>query len=450
MTTEFDAASKLCQGEVPRKTVVAERWKLLRDALRGKPVNRKATFAGYDMIPSRRLQQGQELTKELRKNLLLLNSASCEGTTDDLRARLVDMLETSLLSLLALDTKLDSKGSQAANYELSIPTLQEFNIKAVDLAFISDELCRRCELDTCRVARDDSIDEQPPKLRVEITTCNKNRFLIRRYDWQHDDSESYLLVRERSPEQVISLAELTSHHRDHEIDNTGNVCVWDCEKTLLWALLSSSNQTYGRAIELGAGMAGLVALGLAAAKRASHVIVTDGNPGSLQSNRTHVRLMEALKPLECIIDPQLLPWALGVTEESNGFRELQSNPADISVVSDCTHFERYHGHLLWTLIQCTAVGGHIWMCHPDRGRTLERFLDVVRLFVGDAAEEMGLLSLQEISFPELVEKHQQLTQNDMHYRPNVHQPRIFSLCKLREASEKDRSRIIHHMATRVL
>eukprot|EP00977_Amphora_coffeiformis_P017471 scaffold5731_cov126-Amphora_coffeaeformis.AAC.2 len=326
------------------------------------------------------------------------------------------------------------------------------------MAFISVEICRRCEFEKCRVVEGEdscSLERQPRnKLRVEITTSHKNRFLIRQYQWQQtiNDASNHdvLLVREKSPEQVISLAELTSHHRGHEIDNTGNVCVWDCEKTLLWALLSSSssNQSYDRVLELGAGMAGLVALGLGAAKRASHLTVTDGNPGSLQSNRTHVRLMEAVKPLVCTVDTHLLPWALEITEEADVFRELQMKPANISVVSDCTHFERYHGHLLWTMVQCTAVGGCIWMCHPNRGKTLERFLDVVRQFVEDAAEAASLLSLHEMSFPELDEKHQQLTKNNPHYRPNVHRPRIFSLTKLREASENDRSRIIRHMATR--
>jgi len=455
-----------------RKAVVDKRWKLLRDALRGKPVNRQATFVGYEMICSRRLQQHDEsIRRDIQQNLLILSFKSEEGTVENFPEKLVNALETSLLGLLSLDVKQlhDCKGSRSIScHEFLIPKCHKLDLTSDNMTFISDELCRRCNLDTCRVTDDkDSsstaiINEQPHNiLRVEISTSNRNRFLIRLYEWPkvitNDTSHNeYLLIRERSPEQVITLSEMTSHQRDHGIDNTGNVCVWDCEKTLLWALLSSSSpssssydQTYGRVLELGAGMAGLVALGLGAAKRASHVIVTDGNPGSLQSNRTHVRLMEASKPIQCTVDIQLLPWALQVAEETDIFRELQSKPANITVVSDCTHFERYHGHLLWTLIQCTTVGGHIWMCHPNRGKTLERFLDVIRQLVKDNEPEANdLLSLHEMSFPELDEKYQLLTKNDPHYCPNVHRPRIFYLSKLREASENDRSRIIQHMATR--
>eukprot|EP00977_Amphora_coffeiformis_P010730 scaffold2512_cov164-Amphora_coffeaeformis.AAC.15 len=200
-------------NDLSRKAVVDGRWKLLRDALRGKPVNRQAAFVGYDMIASRRLQQDEELTKGLRQNLLILNSipsSTSEGTMEDFRTKLVDALETSLLGLLSLDTEMqDSKGSQSTGYEFSIPNYPELNVKADDMAFISVEICRRCEFETCRVVEGEdscSLEKQPRnKLRVEITTSHKNRFLIRQYQWQQtiNDASNHdvLLVREKSPEQ---------------------------------------------------------------------------------------------------------------------------------------------------------------------------------------------------------------------------------------------------------
>ena len=94
------------------------------------------------------------------------------------------------------------------------------------------------------------------------------------------------------------------------------------------------------------------------------------------------------------------------------------------------------------------------MCHPNRGNTLERFLDIVRLFVpndndSSRLRQSPLLSLQEVTFSELDAKHHQLLESkDPHYRPNVHRPRIFCISQLRDATEHDRQLIIQHMATR--
>lgn len=462
-----------------RKAVVAGRWRLLRDALKGKPISRKPAFGGYEMIAAQRLTASDEYYETLKEKLQSIVLMTAEEAEMSYQLLLVDALETSLLGLHAvlLDDDRHSNGlllERNHRFTIIVTTQNSADLKSLNLQAMSRDLCQRCEFDTCTMRWEDEKDAssiadntKPHILHISVTISNRNRFLVQRYTL----GDAFLLVRERSPEQVLSMAELTSHRRGHAIDNTGNVCVWDCEKTLLWALLqqssttsttatSSSKPRSRRILELGAGMAGLVALGLAAAtQQASHVTVTDGNPGCLQSNRTHVRLMEAVaRPFGCTVEARLLPWALQAHEEGDVFGGLQRLPAHLSVVSDCTHFEQYHGHLLWTLIQCTATKqGEIWMCHPDRGRTLERFLDMVRLFVvqqdnndssSSCRPEQPLLSLQELTFPELDEKHQHLERNDPNYRPNVHRPRIFCISKIREATDEDRSLIIQHMATR--
>jgi hypothetical protein len=289
-----------------------------------------------------------------------------------------------------------------------------------------------------------------------------NEFWLHKYylpstDNNHNNCTT-LLIRERSlVQQTFTLADLTSHHRDHHIDNTGNVCVWDCEKTLLWALLQT-NKTYDKLLELGAGMAGLVGLGLAATQRANHVILTDGNPKSLQSNRIQFRLWECYTQIQDPSPPrrplkgtttwevQLLPWVLYPYEEDNNtvFQLLHQHPADLTVVSDCTHFEQYHGHLVWTLLQCTAVGGDMYMCHPNRGASLHRFLTMVQ-FLSQPTTTPSLLSWQELLFDRLNQKHDELSKTNTHYQPNIHRPRIFHLVKQREATEMDRTMIMDHV-----
>ena len=459
MSTEEGVALKESTTLASRKAIVAERWKLLRDALRGKPVSRQATFKGYEMITSRRLRHDKDdlfiASLKAKLQTIVLSESVTKG--EDVQTALTDVLETSLLGLLAV---VDDEGSTMdvvngvlhKQFTFSMSMCPNDDIpKFVDLKQISMDLRRRCEFNFCSLQWG-GIDGDVRRLELSLTRSNKNRSLIQRYELTKP--ENYLLVRERSSEQVISLQELTSHHGENSIDNTGNVCVWDCEKTLLWAILSfPSNDNFNRVLELGAGMAGLVGLGLAAVQRATNVVITDGNPGSLQSNRTHVRLMEASPcPLQCTVDLRLLPWALNANEEGDTFRELQLHPANLSVVSDCTHFERYHGHLLWTLIQCTAVDGQIWMCHPDRGASLERFLDTVKVLTEfddkNYSGRRSLLRLEEMSFSLLDEKHVQMEKEDPHYRPNVHRPRIFRMWKLREATEEDRSIILRHLSKR--
>jgi hypothetical protein len=75
---------------------------------------------------------------------------------------------------------------------------------------------------------------------------------------------------ERMPTRQVSLKKLVSHHQqryddnghsagnDHDsnsndnrgIDNTGNICVWDCEKTLAWVLLQEQQQQFSSGINM--------------------------------------------------------------------------------------------------------------------------------------------------------------------------------------------------------
>jgi hypothetical protein len=326
-----------------------------------------------------------------------------------------------------------------------------------------------------------------------------------------------VLARERVPTRQVSLQELVSHHHqrydnidNRGIDNTGNICVWDCEKTLAWVLLQEQKQrittttttTAGPRIvtELGAGMVGLAGLCLIAAAVANHdnsknngiqeLYLTDGHVDSVQNNRVHVRLGQAaggqlLLPQSsqsaarsssaCRVHCSVLKWSI-----ESGKREIDSTtnntnqyaavvappPADWTLISDCTHFEEYHAELFWTLITCTVStgGGTIWMCQPDRGKSLDRFLDLVRAVNGGennndsmdgttttttTTSTPPLVLVQEQHFETLRAKHEELLQRDKTYDPNIHRPRVFCLRKLRAETEQDRLIAIRHIQERV-
>jgi hypothetical protein len=348
---------------------------------------------------------------------------------------------------------------------------------------------------------------------------------------------SVVLARERLPHTTVSLQELVSHHHhnargddgngDDEskndtngIDNTGNICVWDCEKTLAWVLLQQLQLLSVTApvtapcvlTELGAGMVGLAGLLLVAAASESaspsrsnnntnktnsiqELYLTDGHIDSVHNNRVHVRLGQAaagqsLRSSEetstssilpskstftdCRVNCSVLKWSIDKnknycnTATANAVATVDTvrppPPADWTLVSDCTHFEEYHSQLFWTLVQSTCQNGSIWMCQPNRGKSLERFLDLVRAVnvnVNDndntnhdddnhdkTTSTTPLLHVQEQHYETLRAKHEQLVLQDKTYDPNIHRPRVFCLRKLRAETEQDRLAAIRHVQER--
>ena len=155
---------------------------------------------------------------------------------------------------------------------------------------------------------------------------------------------------------IQSRMEALLSHRNHGVDNTGNVRVWDAEGTLAGFLLSlildgvddmyseiaqstelstvrehlrsilmhstSPSDINGQStspcnlLELGAGQAGLAGLGIAAATKKVekmkplHVILTDGHPKCVENNIACAKMMpecgDTVKRAN--IDAQLLLW----------------------------------------------------------------------------------------------------------------------------------------------
>ncbi|KAL7579730.1 hypothetical protein ACA910_021872 [Epithemia clementina (nom. ined.)] len=374
----------------------------------------------------------------------------------------------------------------------------------------------------------------------------------------------HLFIRERMTRQHFSLRELASHtgttanssnsNKNTAVDNTGNVCIWDAEKTLTWALAqqllqnqevhdtdistkllplieqpdsSSSSSSasaspcpsVGTVLELGIGMAGLAGLFLSQCGAARRVILTDGHDQCVQNNRINVRLTNA-----CTRSLMQSNHATTMSTSASAFQQNHTpecrvllwalddhvpdkdlwDCADLTLVSDCTHFEHYHGHLLWTLLQCTKLQtGRIWMCQPERGKSLKRFRNLIEAVnryrtqqksdlkvvsndghetttmpaapvqVGPLVEIMG-----EPNFPKLEEMHESFlgkpplgslnssSDNKIgvasaldggggvceggnpFYRPNVHQPRLLVLKKLRSLTEQDRVNMMEHLRQR--
>ena len=279
---------------------------------------------------------------------------------------------------------------------------------------------------------------------IQITLSPSSLHVVRRYALEPC---SIVVTRERAHRTIRNLQELVSNQHHDGVDNTGNLCVWDAEKTLAWALLQESGLKLGSVTELGSGTAALAALALASAGMvASNVYVTDGHEDSVWNNRVNVRLMSAaaaLPPASPHVVCQRLLWTCEETRSC--CPELFPPPAEVTLVSDCTHFEEHHGGLFWTLVECTLVGGCIWMCQPNRGQSWRKFAQVVDHV--NAQSQSPLLQIQERFYDEIERRHLTFL-NDESYQPDIHKPRIFVLAKLREATEVDRLHVLHYMNTR--
>ena len=333
-------------------------------------------------------------------------------------------------------------------------------------------------------------------------------------------------IHQQQQHRITTLQELVCHHNpNHQIDNTGNICVWDSERTLCWFLfhISSSsssspiqllqqhhpplwqcwdpppsslsesqnnntnknkNETTTTVLELGCGMAGLATLALAAAiykysnnhPQQTHnyqFYVTDGSMDCVRNNEINVSMMRSMKVLPAIsavtedsnthstiqIDCCQLLWSYDVPipddDDNNNNNNLSKmRVADITMVSDCLHFEEYHGELLWTLV--THTQKQAILCQPNRTPSLQNFLRFID-HVNDTKhnkndDHLGpLIRITEHISDMLNEKHEMFLQQQQeqqngdddddyfyYYDPDKHRPRIYVMDVLRRPNEQDR------------
>eukprot|EP00985_Skeletonema_marinoi_P024545 scaffold17139_cov132-Skeletonema_marinoi.AAC.3 len=248
---------------------------------------------------------------------------------------------------------------------------------------------------------------------------------------------------QQSQQQCISQSSMKSRveallsHRNHGVDNTGNVRVWDAEATLAGFLLSvllseefindsetdqvSSNiakvvdlrsriktalftneesicanvgQETCNVLELGAGQAGLAGLAVVSATasldnmKSLQLVLTDGHPKCVENNRACSTLTQERKDVN--VDSQLLLWdssAKGAEECQRIIKECDKQPSlghssdeglfHICLASDCVHFRDFHDGLFATIARTLTVGGVALLCQPKRGSSLANFMTLI-------------------------------------------------------------------------
>jgi hypothetical protein len=286
----------------------------------------------------------------------------------------------------------------------------------------------------------------------------------------------------------LDLTQLASQRYYNGIDNTGNICVWDSSRTCAWVIIKSSykhesiapvcshlgintlwdlatavdtteaeaamnNSQRGclKVMELGAGMAGLPCLTLAALHRDLsgkvelpnlHVTITDGHPNAVRNNRVNALLtlssFSVVKQVEddaptILVDCRQLLWSKEPPSSDHALTNRQNQ--DLVLACDCTHFEEYHEEFLMTMLSNLRVGGVALLCQPPRGQSLSRFLSRV--------EQCQRMEIQFVEIPELIQRHEYWMQHQTKqqqdqtnlcdqawYDPSIHCPQIVLLRRI--------------------
>ncbi len=311
---------------------------------------------------------------------------------------------------------------------------------------------------------------------------------------------SHIIWTREPRENRLSLDDLVSHRKNNGVDNTGNICVWDSERTLAYLLyhhfddffahtasykdkdndnetpISASlfkNNRSIRILELGTGMAGLSALALGfrlamqqhehgykmSEKKSICVTLTDGNPSGVKNNavnqfltKLNSQMMWEQKGkyspyLDLDVKCETLLWTTDLYTTKDPI-----NNQDVILVSDCVHFQNFHAALTTTTLRCLRVGASAIFCQPTRGPSLNNFYNLLLTATSDGpADSTGSTSLVSCSWmPHSVidQKHNEARLNfENVYDENLHHPKLLVVTKLREITKEDQARFIAYQST---
>lgn len=406
--------------ELQRKERVRLRWQILRHAIQHQTVLHNSGFPGFGLL--KQSPATLEVPKDASSRLILDSKNLLESTVVCLLASMA-LYPNQLVHSFVVARAHDNNGETTL---VELPSGME------------QYVIQQCDLEACQITFQH--DEQGNlSLFVHISSCRPSTAStlhdLHYYTYPSDPPHSVQILTRQRQQPKLTLQDLVTHRHTGGIDNTGSVRVWDAEPTLVWALQRAVFACSELVItELGSGHAALAALSLN--KNARRIQITDGHSDSILHNQVHVQLMITVGLMDMCkqVDCRVLRW-------STDWHIAQSlEPADVTLISDCTHFQRYHLALLWTMLQCTRMEGEIWMCQPNRTGSLSNFLNLV-----DELNRQGvspLLNLQERQYDEILCRHNHFLSNCAEYDPDRHFPRIFVLRKLRLATREDHNWVL--------
>jgi Lysine methyltransferase len=489
-----------------RQEVANARWRLLRDALLQKNNNSSTEtpscsihrFSGYQLIKSSVNDTTTSITAKLQSKLTHLE---WNATTLSMEQNL-QRLEIAVLALATCYPKgkcLQLRHSADLDVKQCIGKLSQQCQSTVIVLPVDTKSVQSIEEVT--EGNETALEAQCiTTLLIQEASSAKTKYCMRTYFL---NGSFLLLTREPQDHAKLSLQDMVSHRHNQGVDNTGNICVWDSEKTLTYLLWNHSKELLEHIrenggcsfqpttnhnnnkvciLELGTGMAGLSAVTLGMqlvlstcttnfAEPRIQVTLTDGNATAVHNNKVNQYLMEQyyqqlLKDgtttttktpyLALDIDCQLLVWTTDMenpTESSLSSSQSIPHPSNIVLVSDCVHFQNFHAALAMTTLRNLNVGGTAVFCQPMRGDSLDNFchlLDVIS-FKGhnnnnnnNSNNSNNPLVQWTWWEPDILqEQHVQAMQKHSDvYDERLHRPKILIVTKLRELTTSDRQTLV--------
>lgn len=150
------------------------------------------------------------------------------------------------------------------------------------------------------------------------------------------------------------------------------------ESALALALAPALTFKDKRVLEVGAGAAGLAGLSVAIHHNPSRIVLSDGNPDSVESLNRNIALNQHLLPSDLDISARQLLW--GLSRTTDHCNQDQLDRFDVILVADCTFQVDTHAQLLQTLESCLdkeSSDARVYMVAPRRGGSLNAFLDLI-------------------------------------------------------------------------
>jgi len=505
-----DSSSSIARNaSSARKELVKARWGILRNALlqgshqhQQKRQHSIHRFSGYNLLEARPAHSDSfpsESEAFIRRNEKLLTEYH-RSSFENLETKNndgIDQLEIAILAFAACFPK----GKCMRIISLTKYTKESFD--SVAAAHLSDSwlepIKHRCQpsvnvwkvserLEERKEAKDNTsmIAVVTTILVQESSTSTKYQALVYDLDsetitnelnshetankannWNSssvdgtDISNRHIIWTREPRETRLSLDDLVSHRKNNGVDNTGNICVWDSERTLAYLLYhhfddfcsgtDSDNESkiliptnfldceetprlqagnrerhpVFRILELGTGMAGLsaVAFGLRLAMqrqdkdgentkehekrmatKAIHVTLTDGNPNGVKNNAVNQYLTQ-LDSLTLSQHNDTYSHYLDLDvkcEKLLWTTDLRigkdtRSDQDLVLVSDCVHFQNFHAALATTTLRCLRVGASAIFCQPTRGPSLDNFFKLLSTAVSNT-DSSGSISLLSLAW----------------------------------------------------
>ena len=317
-----------------------------------------------------------------------------------------------------------------------------------------DSLQTRCE-STVSIT---DVAEEKGILTMWIQEQSKAFSKFSVYEYGLDDRWRILT---REPRETrLSLTDLVTH-RTTGVDNTGNICVWDSEKTLAYllyhhldAFANVLTQPPRRILELGTGMAGLAAVAIAmqlltdsksidtATPTRIEVTLTDGHLDGVQNNQVNQVLTKASLGADSLhsylrlhITEKVLLWTVIVEREG-------VEPQDLVLASDCTHFQSFHAALVVTTLRSLRVDGCAIFCQPTRADSLDNFCTLLQ-------SVPDLCSMEWINHPSVEDCDVRAKESYPGlYDTTLHYPKLLIVRKLRDLTIGDSNEFVKQQKLR--